>query len=550
MSTSSSSFPDGVIPVQPPSRQRTISGIKPAGIKILIVATPKTGNTWLKHMLMLAYDLPMVDVPMSAVGPEFENLGDRWICHQHLFPCEPIVRILRKLGVHIITTVRHPADVLVSEFYYMKGWVNDGGPVGPSDPARLLLLDKEKPGANTLSYVRNGFANYLLYSIAWLPYGPIVVRYESMRADPLAELRRITRQIAPVDEENLENAVVFCELGMLRKRIPDSAYHFRKGGSQFSLKEDRLPAEIIQALSTESPYPEINARLGYAYDQVPELKKFDYRSVNPLHGHETFSNGVPITLGIIKLYFSLPKEMRLRWPTPAAVNGPDSFYSFLLEPIDDKAPVITRLARLVHQRRPDLVAAFPNFLTTGRWQYVNWFIYTGTIEYELHQALIEPIINSVLHIEPESAAIGEQSPVVASIKSLALSRADGTPATSLHVGDWVMVTAEITAAIAIAKPVVGLRLLSQDQREFFVCSTRATNPPMTPLAGGELRRVIFLLQLNVPHGDYHFAVDLIDEASGHAKIIDRQSSLGSFLLTGTRDWTGLAYCHAKVISND
>src|SRR5438477_172277 len=64
-------------------------GLRPKDLKILIVSTPKTGNTWLKSLLALAYDLPVVEFPMPEFwrdfDPEqFDKLGPRWIAHQHL----------------------------------------------------------------------------------------------------------------------------------------------------------------------------------------------------------------------------------------------------------------------------------------------------------------------------------------------------------------------------------------------------------------------------------------------------------------------------------
>ena len=96
-------------------------------LEILIVSTPRTGNTWIKYCLSLIYDLPVVDFHAPEFWRPFDahpydQLGRRWIAHQHLPPFESLVRWARDRGLVLITTIQHPADTLVSLYHYVRNF--------------------------------------------------------------------------------------------------------------------------------------------------------------------------------------------------------------------------------------------------------------------------------------------------------------------------------------------------------------------------------------------------------------------------------------------
>lgn len=121
-------------------------------LKILIVSTPRTGNTWVKYCLSLIYDLPVLDFPAPEFWRRFDSkrydqLGDRWIAHQHLPPFEPLVQWARSRGAILITTTRHPADTLVSVYNYVRNF-RGRTPIGP-ETCRLLTTSSKQQKANS-----------------------------------------------------------------------------------------------------------------------------------------------------------------------------------------------------------------------------------------------------------------------------------------------------------------------------------------------------------------------------------------------------------------
>ena len=117
-------------------------------LKIVILSTPKTGNTWLRLLLHYAYGIPMVELPPEWAPGCAADLPPRFVTHQHLFPSESLVQWLVESRVVVLTTIRHPADTFLSLFHYVK-WHDPG-----SDPSfALLKQDGDRPGKNALKYI-------------------------------------------------------------------------------------------------------------------------------------------------------------------------------------------------------------------------------------------------------------------------------------------------------------------------------------------------------------------------------------------------------------
>ena len=248
-------------------------------MKILIVGTPRTGNTWVKRCLSLIYDLPVVDFSLPEFWRPFDahpydQLGHRWIAHQHLPPFDSIVRWARDRNVILITTTRHPADTLVSLYHYARNF----GARGEIERETLELLQmsdkQDKREANSTSsnglqaYVREKFFKTLHFSIAWLQrrfsYG---IRYESLWDKPFETIETLTNQISPVSCQHIRDCLEKCQLEQMRKDAQGDAAFFRGGG--LGNWKTSLPAEIVEMLRHLSPYASQIEWLGYRLDDYP-----------------------------------------------------------------------------------------------------------------------------------------------------------------------------------------------------------------------------------------------------------------------------------------
>src|SRR5436305_15291437 len=121
--------------------------LRPKELKILIVSTPKTGNTWLKSLLAVAYDLPVVEFPLPEFwrdfdAKQFDRLGPKWVAHQHLLPYDALVNWIRQRNVVLVSTIRHPGDILASLRHYVRNFA--GKTYIDPETVRLLISENQE----------------------------------------------------------------------------------------------------------------------------------------------------------------------------------------------------------------------------------------------------------------------------------------------------------------------------------------------------------------------------------------------------------------------
>ncbi len=227
-------------------------------MKILIVSTPKTGNTWVKNLLGSAYDLPIRDDVIESFSESvFDAFGPRWIVTQHYYPESNLLKWVKKNDVVLVTTIRHPADVFVSLYHYSSNF-------GEEKPLREALdKDNGKIGPNVLAYVESGYFLLLAQSISWMHTGlSHVVRYEDLWRNQIPGLTELTKKIREIPAAAVSRAVEKCSLDSMRKKATDEERKFfRKGGS--GGWRESLPPEVIRMLTEMAPYPAQFAALGY-----------------------------------------------------------------------------------------------------------------------------------------------------------------------------------------------------------------------------------------------------------------------------------------------
>jgi Sulfotransferase domain len=370
-------------------------------LKILILGTPRTGNTWIKYCLSLIYDLPVVDFPPPEFWRPFDahpydQLGRRWIAHQHLPPFESLVHWARNRGVVLITTIRHPADTLVSLYHYVRNFRERT----PIDDETISLLttsskkgetDNELPAHDDLqAYVREKFFKTLHFSIAWLQrrlsYG---IRYEDLWDKPFETIHALTDQISPVLHEHISACLERCRLEQMRKDAQADAVFFRGGG--VGNWKTSLPASIVRMLAHLPPYPSQIGWLGYSLDAYTEACE---KTESEL---PTRPPPPPSSLPFILHSFMTPKKIAMA----------EAYYDWL-NSVSEKdshgaeiPPVITNLGTYIYENRRDLQVAFPDIYGADRVAFSHWFTeinLAGTRV--LHSYFLVPVYESWLRGPP------------------------------------------------------------------------------------------------------------------------------------------------------
>ena len=372
------------------------TGSKPR-LRIMIVSTPKTGNTWMKHLLSATYDLPVVDLPVTFKAEEAKRLGERWIGQQHYYPNPSLLRWAEQNGVIFVTTVRHPGDTFLSLYHYTLNF----GEQPRHDKFLLEAAQKDghELGANIVHFIRNRFFCYLNISIAWLHSGQsYVVRYEELWRDPVDTLAALTSRILPVDPERITSAVRRSDIRALRKKQGHDPRFFRQG----SVGEWRqaIPQEILEIFRSVEPYPTQFAALGYTLDPADPLIDAPPRPRPEPHAIldvTAFDTGIPFTPILVDLYLSVDNRVSRHWPAPGTTTGPNNFFNWINSPSDEddhlgtELPVITNLARYIHFVQQDIRKLYPDLYGKDRVPYLMWFQREAGAVCQLHEAFIQPV---------------------------------------------------------------------------------------------------------------------------------------------------------------
>lgn len=152
-----------------------------------VLGFPKSGTTWLCQMLAHALAIPFAQLPLLPVLHPA-------VLHGH-WPYDPRLR-------RVTFVVRDGRDTMVS-FYFFYKLMHDAG-----EPTALRTLypagaDLDDVRTNLPRFIEHVFrqpmgvrATWPEYNRAWLGQpGVACTRYESLRADPDAELTRLCREL-------------------------------------------------------------------------------------------------------------------------------------------------------------------------------------------------------------------------------------------------------------------------------------------------------------------------------------------------------------------
>ncbi|MGQ0633983.1 MAG: sulfotransferase domain-containing protein [Planctomycetaceae bacterium] len=194
-------------------------------MRVAILATPRSGNTWLRSLLGSLYDLTHIvcdrpeDVPWHALPP-------RCVVQLH-WNAEPrLVEQLREHQVCPITIARHPCDVLISILHFCTTWSRTslwfGGESGNEDTIRGCL----PTSAEFQRYASGPRARSLLdITCGWWQLDHCLkVRYEDLVADPPSELLRLSAGLEPRSPEQIDAACAANGFERLKGLVENQHY--------------------------------------------------------------------------------------------------------------------------------------------------------------------------------------------------------------------------------------------------------------------------------------------------------------------------------------
>jgi hypothetical protein len=239
-------------------------------LQLAILATPRSGNTWLRALLKTAYRLEeyaalhIADIPWS-------ELPARSIVNLHHLPSEMLRE--RMSNCRTIVIARHPLDTLISILHFAAqrtktaGWISGLG--GNEDGIR----DVAPLSAEFRKYAVGPRAAALLSVSAawWNEPGAIRTRYEELVADTASELGRIAAEVGTPSAVPIGDAVAQC--GFDRMRRTNDIYTVHAWKSQPGLWKRLIPASFAQEIA--HAHREVFETLGYTCDPDASLTEAD-----------------------------------------------------------------------------------------------------------------------------------------------------------------------------------------------------------------------------------------------------------------------------------
>lgn len=238
-------------------------------MRIVLSGAPKQGHMWLHCLLGSIYGLGELDGTQTPVmrpdlfraWVEQGGFPDDHLFHHHARFSHALADAIDAAPARIAVPIRDPYDVFVSLYF----WSQDrsaGGPLGDGHRRPRDVMDgKPLDHPDTLGFLANEYRFNLLKAAEWLQGGRgVVIRYEGLHDDPLAELTGATDQIAPVSADRIAAAVSRCSAANMRATNQTLAGHVRAavvGESRTRLSDVHLAifrerhADLIQSLGYE-----------------------------------------------------------------------------------------------------------------------------------------------------------------------------------------------------------------------------------------------------------------------------------------------------------
>jgi hypothetical protein len=225
---------------------------RPGGpLRLALVGTPRSGNTWLRRILAAGYVLEgdrgrqlAVHDPAAA---DWENEESGYIVQVHLARESVYERLFASHAVRVVVPSRHPFDVLISVLNYATKvhntelWLNAKG----GDESLIRGLHPCHP--RFLEYARGPRAAALLaVSAAWSQApGAIRLRYEDLVASPISTLNRVASEIGEKPEAKWETVCGNHTMELLR--LKDGRDHHWQGRP--GLWKSLLTREAAEAIA-------------------------------------------------------------------------------------------------------------------------------------------------------------------------------------------------------------------------------------------------------------------------------------------------------------
>lgn len=195
------------------------------GLRIALISTPRSGNTWFRKLLCGTYQVPE-GLSHELGASEMVEAPPEVIHQVHWRRSPEFVEQLHEHGFRVVTLARHPFDVLISVLHFCRHDSSTANWLLGQGGDELGLLDATPRSQAFLDYATGPRAAALLAVTAdwWGQPDVLSVRYEDVVADPVGQLQALAPALGPPRCESIDDVVAACSLGELRKTVTNHHY--------------------------------------------------------------------------------------------------------------------------------------------------------------------------------------------------------------------------------------------------------------------------------------------------------------------------------------
>ena len=242
-------------------------------MRILIVSTPRSGNTWFRRLLSGALGLEEFAVHRQS-DLNWEELPKGCIVQMHWRVRPDVLKICRDFGFQPVLIVRHPLDVLISILHFCtfepatEHWLdgeagNESSIQGkdPTDPAFAAYATGPRAAA------------LLAVSVEWMQQRVPYVRFEDLVARTQTELGAFLKQLSAEPVRPLPDVIVANTLEKSRIAVRNQHFWQGKPGMWSRLIERDLANRIHRT------HASVFGALGYGIDDARNPTPDEIRSL-------------------------------------------------------------------------------------------------------------------------------------------------------------------------------------------------------------------------------------------------------------------------------
>lgn len=199
-------------------------------MRIAVVATPRSGNTWLRQLLVTLYPQAAGMAVHNPAELDWDHLPPDCVLQVHWQRTPWFVERLEKNGFQVVTLARHPLSLLVSILQFVLHDASSARWLEGEEGNERSIYGAMPCSAAFWGYATGPRAAALL-SLSrqwWQTPGCYSLRYEDLVSDTAGRLNELVQWLGVTPPRSVEEAIAANTLHKLRQNI-ESSYHFWQG---------------------------------------------------------------------------------------------------------------------------------------------------------------------------------------------------------------------------------------------------------------------------------------------------------------------------------